>query len=267
LAALSSNTATRHILDSSLYIFRSIAEALSYRIADLLEYSDEFKEEFINKIGDYNVRTLEQIKDLYLYSFGIYIDIAPDVEEKAKLEENIQVALTNQNINIEDAIDIREVKNVKIANQLLKVKRKKKEQADQQRQKEMKQMDAQINMQSQQAAAQAAQTKLQAEMQLKTGLIQAEGQMAMQRTTHEANEKERLMGVEFDMQMKLAGMEAEVVKGKEKNKEDAKDKRVDKQSTQQSKMIEQRKNNTPPVNFESNEDSLDGFGLEEFSPR
>jgi hypothetical protein len=267
LAALSSNTATRHILDSSLFIYRSMAEALSYRIADVLEYSEEFKEEFLNKIGEYNVRILDEIKDLYLYSFGIYIDIAPDVEQKAKLEENIQVALANQNINIEDAIDIREIKNVKIANQLLKVKRKKKEQADQQRQMEMKQMDAQINMQSQQAAAQAAQQKMAAEVQLKTSLIQAETQASMQKTTHEANEKERLMGVEFNMQMRLAGMEAEVVKGKEKNKEDAKDKRVDKQSTQQSKMIEQRKNNLPPVNFESNEDSLDGFGLEEFSPR
>jgi hypothetical protein len=122
-------------------------------------------------------------------------------------------------------------------------------------------------MQSQQAAAQAAQQKMAAEVQLKTSLIQAETQASMQKTTHEANEKERLMGVEFNMQMRLAGMEAEVVKGKEKNKEDAKDKRVDKQSTQQSKMIEQRKNNLPPVNFESNEDSLDGFGLEEFSPR
>ena len=158
LAALSSNTATRHILESSLFILRRLSEALSYRVADILEYAD-FKEEFLNQIGKYNVDTLEQIKDLYLYDFGIFIDIAPDEEEKAQLEANIQMALSKQDINLEDAIDIREVKNIKLANQLLKVKRKKKQEADQQQQMQMQQMQAQTQMQSQQMAAQAAQQK------------------------------------------------------------------------------------------------------------
>jgi hypothetical protein len=266
LAALNSNTATRHILESSLYILRTLAEALSCRVSDLLEYSD-FREEFLNQIGEYNVKTLDQIKDLYLHDFGIFIDVAPDVEQRAKLEENIQVALSQNNINLEDAIDIREVKNIKLANQLLKVKRKKKEQSDKDHQAQMKQMDAQNNMQSQQAAAQAAQQKMQAETQMKSNIIQLETQSAMQRLSHEAEMKERLMATEFSYQMQLKGQEVEASKGKEQNKEKAKDKRVDKQSTQQSKLIEQRKNNTAPVNFESNEDSLDGFGLEEFSPR
>ena len=266
LAALNSNTATRHILESSLYILRTLAEALSCRVSDLLEYSD-FREEFLNQIGEYNVKTLDQIKDLYLHDFGIFIDVAPDVEQRAKLEENIQVALSQNNINLEDAIDIREVKNIKLANQLLKVKRKKKEQSDKDHQAQMKQMDAQNNMQSQQAAAQAAQQKMQAETQMKSNIIQLETQSAMQRLSHEADMKERLMATEFSYQMQLKGQEVEASKGKEQNKEKAKDKRVDKQSTQQSKLIEQRKNNTAPVNFESNEDSLDGFGLEEFSPR
>ena len=130
LAALNSNTATRHILDGSLYIYRSLAEALTYRVADVLEYAD-FKEEFVNQIGKYNTRILQEISDLYIYDFGVFIEVSPDEEQKALLEQNIQMALSKQDINLEDAIDIREIKNIKLGNQLLKVKRKAKEERDQ----------------------------------------------------------------------------------------------------------------------------------------
>ena len=105
LAALSSNTATRHILDGSLYIYRTLAEALTYRVADILEYAD-FKDDFINKIGKYNVSILDDISDLYIYDFGVFIELSPDEEQKAMLEQNIQMALSKQDINLEDAIDI-----------------------------------------------------------------------------------------------------------------------------------------------------------------
>ena len=130
LAALNSNTATRHILDSSLYIYRSLAEAITYRISDILEYSD-FREDFINKIGKFNVSILNDIKDLYIYDFGIFIEVAPDEEQRAQLEANIQMALQKGDINLEDAIDIRELKNLKLANQLLKLKRVKKQENEQ----------------------------------------------------------------------------------------------------------------------------------------
>ena len=133
LAALNSNTATRHILDGSLYLFRSISEALTYRVADILEYSD-FKDDFSNKIGKYNVSILGDISDLYIYDFGIFIEIAPDEEERAQLEQNVQMALSKGDINLEDAIDIREIKNLKLANQLLKVKRKAKQEREEQMQ-------------------------------------------------------------------------------------------------------------------------------------
>ena len=102
-------------------MYRSLAESLSYRVSDVLEYSD-FKDEFINKIGKYNVAILNDINDLYLYDFGIFIEVSPDEEQKAMLEQNIQMALSKGDINLEDAIDIREIRNIKLANQLLKVK-------------------------------------------------------------------------------------------------------------------------------------------------
>ena len=266
LAALSSNTATRHILDSGLYILRRLSEALSFRIADVLEYSD-FREEFLNQIGNYNVDILEQIKDLYIYDFGIFIDIAPDEEERAQLEQNIQMALSKQDINLEDAIDIREIKNIKLANQLLKVKRKKKQEAEQQQAQQAQQAQQQGQMQSQQMAAQAAQQKIQLESQAKIQLEQAKTQLSMQRLDAEANAKLMLMEREFEMNMQLRGLTEADIADREKGKEDAKSERISQQNTQQSKLIEQRKNNLPSINFESNEDSLDGFDLAEFSPR
>ena len=129
LAALNSNTATRHILNSSLYLMRTLSEGLTYRVADLLEYSN-FAEEFTNQIGKYNVSLLKEIRDLYIYDFGIFIEISPDEEQKAMLEQNIQMALSQKDINLEDAIDIREVKNIKLATQLLKMKRTQKQDHD-----------------------------------------------------------------------------------------------------------------------------------------
>jgi hypothetical protein len=266
LAALNSNTATRHILDGSLYMFRSMAEALTYRIADILEYAD-FRDDFANKIGKYNVSILEEIKDLYVYDFGIFIDISPDEEQKAQLEQNIQIALSKGDINLEDAIDIREIKNIKLANQLLKVKRVKKQEQEQKNAMQMQAIQAQQNLQSQQMAAQTAMAKIQAESQAKMQVKQAEAAFEIEKMKNEAILKQQLMQTEFDMQMQLKGMEVESLKTREDKKEEAKDKRVSIQNTQQSKLINQRKNNLPPIDFESNEDSLDGFDLAEFEPR
>lgn len=266
LAAANSNTATRHILDGSLSITKEISEAISYRVADILEYSD-FTETFAMQIGKYNVSLLDEIKDLYMYDFGIFIDVAPDEEEKSKLEQNIQIALSRDAITLEDAIDIREINNIKLANQMLKLKRRKKQEQDQKNQLESQQMQAQINAQSQQMAAQNALQQIQAETQSKMQIKQAEIGFEIEKMKSEAQLKMELMNIEYQMNMQLKGIEAQAINSKELMKEEAKDKRILKQASTQSKLIEQRKNNLPPVDFESNEDSLDGFSLEEFEPR
>lgn len=266
LAALNSNTATRHILEGSLFIYRTLAEALTYRIADILEYSD-FKEDFINKIGRFNVSILNEIKDLYIYDFGIFIEVSPDEEQKAQLEANIQMALSKGDINLEDAIDIREIKNLKLANQLLKMKRVKKQEREEQMEMQKQAMMSQQQLQSQEAAAQIAMQKMQMDLQTKMQLKQAEVAFEIQRLEKEAEMKSQLMAEEFNYNQQLRGLEVESLSSREKEKEKAKDQRVSLQNTQQSKLIEQRKNNLPPLNFESNEDSLDGFDLAEFEPR
>lgn len=266
LAALNSNTATRHILDGSLFITRRLSEALSLRIADILEYSD-FKEEFTMQIGKYAVGILEEIKDLYLHDFGIFIEVAPDEEEKAQLESNIQMALQRDQITLEDAIDIRQMKNLKLANELLKMKRKDKQKKDMENEQAKIQMQTQGNIQSSQAAAQSALQKVQAEAQAKAQIAQAQMQFDIQRMQAEAQIKEQLMAVEFNYNMQLKGMEVSQIKQLDMDKEKAKDDRTKLQATQQSKLIEQRQKDLPAMDFESEEDSLDGFDLEQFNPR
>jgi len=266
LAALSSNTATRHILDGSLYIYRTLAEALTYRVADILEYS-EFKEDFVNKIGKYNVSILGEIADLYIYDFGVFIELSPDEEQKAMLEQNIQMALSKGDINLEDAIDIREIKNIKLANQLLKVKRKSKQEQDDQKEMQKQAMISQQQLKSQELAAQVAIQKIELETQGKLKYKQGEMQLEIERNKVEAQLKSQLMEQEFNYNLQLRNMDGIALSNREQSREDAKSKRISQQNTEQSKLINQRKNNLPPLNFESNEDSLDGFDLAEFEPR
>lgn len=266
LAALSSNTATRHILESALFIYRSLAEALTYRVADILEYSD-FKEDFINKIGKYNVSILNDISDLYIYDFGIFIEVSPDEEQKGQLEQNIQIALSKGDINLEDAIDIRELKNLKLANQLLKLKRTKKMEREEKMAMQKQAITAQQQLQSQEMAGQLAMQKMQGELQGKMQLKQMEVEFDIKKMQAQAQMKSQLMREEFEYNLRLNDMEIGKISERDQMKEDAKAKRISQQNTEQSKLIDQRKNNLPPLNFESNEDSLDGFDLGEFEPR
>jgi hypothetical protein len=266
LAALNSNTATRHILDSGLYLYRTLAEAITYRVADVLQYSD-FSEDFATRIGRYNVSILEDIKELYLYDFGIFIEVSPDEEQKAQLEANIQVALAKGGIDLEDAIDIRELKNIKLANQLLKVKRIKTKDQQQQQQMQIQAMQAQQQMQIQQMASETAMRKIQMESQSKIQVFQAQVEAEMRKMQFEANLKSQLMAEEYQYNMEIHDRQTGMLTDRDKMKEDEKKKRINIQNTQQSKLINQRKNNLPPMNFESNEDSLDGFDLAEFNPR
>jgi hypothetical protein len=266
LAALNSNTATRHILEGGLFVYRSLAEALTYRVADILQYAD-FKDDFANKIGKYNVSILNEIKDLYIYDFGIFIEVSPDEEQKAQLEANIQMALSKGDINLEDAIDIREIKNIKLANQLLKLKRVKKQDREERMEMQKQAMMAQQQIKAQELAAQTAMQKLQMESQTKMQLKQAETAFEIEKMKAEAEMKRMLMAEEFQYQMQIAGVKEGSLSERESMKEQAKAKRISQQNSEQSKLINQRKNNLPPMDFESNEDSLDGFDLAEFEPR
>ena len=250
LAAANSNTATRHILNAGLFLTAETAESLSLRISDILEYSPT-ADAFIQAIGSHNVATLGEMTELHLYDFGIFLELAPDEEEKMMLENNIQMALQQKNINVEDAIDLREIKNVKLANQLLKIRRKKKEEADRQLQMQNIQAQTQSNTQSAQQAAQIELQKNQIIMQNETQLEQMRAQIEAQKMQQEMMMKKELMAQEFQYNMQLKQMDTQGLSQRENMKEDRKDERTKIQATQQSQMIEQRKSGGTPRDFKS----------------
>jgi len=267
MAANASNIATKHILDASLYLTLRTCENISLRAADMLEFALT-KNALSSSIGRFNVATLDEITDLHLYDFGIFLELEPDDEEKAMLEQNIQMALQQNQIYLEDAIDIRNIKNQGLANQVLKYRRVKKQEQDQAAQQAQIQAQAQANMQQSEQAALNEVQKQEALAQTEIQIEQAKSQFEIQRMEQEALIKKQLMAEEFQYQLQLAQAQIGRDKQKEQFIEDRKDKRTKIQATQQSKMIEQRQNDLLPTDFESaGNDSLGGFGLEQFMPQ
>mgnify|MGYP003132537924 CR=1 FL=1 len=264
MAAANSNTATRHILQSMLYVTAEVAGCLSLRIADIIEYSPT-KDAFIRALGAHNVATLEEMKNLHLYDFGIFIELMPDEEEKALLENNIQAALAQQLIDLDDAIDLRNVRNLKLANQLLKVKRKAKQKRDQQMQQQNMQAQSQANAQAQQASAQAEMQKNQQKMQIDAQIEQTKNQLKTQYLQAEVQAKKELMQFEFELNSQLEGMKQQNNNQMEGMREDRRDQRVDRQAGHQMQMIDKRKEGESLKKFESSGNDIltGGAGMED----
>lgn len=250
LAALNSNTATRHVLISGISITKKLAEAISYRISDIIEYSD-FADDFAKMIGKNNFEIINEILDVHLHDFGVFIEIEPDEEEKQMLEQNIQQALQQKSIDLEDAMDIRAVKNVTLANTLLKVKKVKREKLELEKQQNAINMQTQSNTQSAQAASQARMQEQQLKMQADAQLEQMRAEIEMNRMQAQMSIDAEILKLKHQFNLELKEMEASLLKGREEYKEDRKDGRTEKQASQQSKLIRQRKENLPPTEFES----------------
>ena len=267
MAANASNTATKHIQDASIYLSLSTCENISLKIADVLNFPLT-KNSLMNSISTFNVETLKEIEKLNLHDFGIFLEMEPDDEERAGLQQNIQIALQTKEIDIEDAIDIREIKNIKLANQMLKLKRKKKQEAAQAQVQQNIQAQAQANAESSEKAAMAEVQKQQALTAEKVAIEQAKAGFEMQRMQAEAQIKKELMATEFQYNIQLAQASVAATQQKEKEIEDRKDKRIEKEGTQQSEMIQQRQTEGMPKNFESSgNDVMGGFGdLSSFGP-
>lgn len=267
LAAANSNTATKHVLQSLMYLTVRTCENISLRVSDMLNFPLT-KSSLINSINGFNTSTLEEIEKLSMHDFGIFLELEPDEEEKASLEQNVQIALQAGNIGLEDAIDIREIRNLKLANQMLKLRQKEKQERDRAQQLENIQAQAQANAESAEKAAMAELQKNQAMADTEVQIEQAKSQFEIQRMEQEALIKKQLMAEEFRYDMQLAQIQGQAQQQKESEIENRKDKRIRMQGTQESELISQRQNDTLPKDFESaGNDTLGGFGLEQFNPR
>ncbi len=267
LAAANSNVATRHVLQASLYLTLRTCENISLRVADALMFPMT-KQSLMSSISRYNVGTLEELSKLNMHDFGIFLELEPDEEQKQILEQNIQIALQAGQIDLEDAIDIREVANLKLANQMLKKRRKDKAARDQQAQQANMQAQAQSNAQLAEQTAMAEAQKQQILTEQKMQLEKAKSDFEVQKMEREAQIKQQLMELEFNYNMQLTQAQGQSRKQQEEFKEDRKDERTKIQATQQSELIDQRKNDLLPKNFESaGNDTMGGFGLEQFGPK
>jgi hypothetical protein len=249
MAALNSNTATRHILRSGLNTTRRLAEGITYRMSDVLEYS-QFKEDFAKSIGRYSMEILKEIKDLHHHDFGIYIELHPDEEERAVLEQHINTSLSQGKIDIDDAIDIRNVRNVKIASQLLKVRKQSRERDARKQQQENIQQQAEANQSASMAAEQAKQQREMAKKQAEMELMKMESDLKLLEMEKEFALKLRLIQAQKSLEGNIQGMQVQGQLAKEKYREDRKDKRTAKQATQQSKLIQQRQQDLDPIDFD-----------------
>jgi len=260
MAAANSNTACRHILQSGMFLTADIAEQLSLRISDIIEYSPT-KKAFIEAIGAHNIATLEEMSNLHLYDFGIFLELEPDEEDKQLLENNIQSALGQQGIELEDAIDLRQIRNIKLANQMLKLRRKKKADEDQARQLQQTKAQGEAQEKAAAASARAEMDKGKAEVEntIKIESIKTDGKSKI--IQQEGDIKEKLMQLEFQYSMQLKQLEAKTKNAGQLLQENRKDDRTKMQATQQSAMIDQKENQKPSQNFQSQNEGLGGFEL------
>lgn len=258
LAALNSNTATRHVVQSGIFMTQKLAEALSYRISDILEYSD-FAMDFAKMIGKNNFEVVSEMMSLHLHDFGIFIEIEPDEEQRQLLEQNIQQSIQSGQIGLEDAIDIRNINNITLANSLLKIRKTKKEKQDLEKQQKTIQMQTQANQQSAQSASQSRMQEEQMKLQGESQLAQMKAQLEMQKMQAQSQIDAQMLQMKHQFDLELKQLETQNFQDREKYKEDRKDDRTKKQATQQSKMIEQRKKDLPATDFETDTSEQDIF--------
>jgi hypothetical protein len=251
-----------------MFLTAEVAEALSLRISDILEYSPT-ADAFVQAIGAHNVATLKEMSELYLYDFGIFIELEPDEYEKELLENNIQTALSQKIIDLDDAIDIREVKNIKLANQLLKIKRRKKEERDQMIQQQNMKAQADANAQAQEAAAAAEMQKNQQKTQIELQVEQQKAQSKLEYLQQEVKSKMELMQFEFDLNMKMQGVQDQAKKDEATQKEDRLDEREKIKGKQKTELEQVKQTNRPTPKFESSGNDIlgGGLGLDKFTPK
>ena len=267
MAAANSNVATRHILDSSMFITKKLAECISLRFKDVLEFHPT-KELFINSIGGFSVGSLKELQNLHLHDFGIFLDLEPDEEEKARLESNIQTALTQGSIFLEDAIDIRQVRNIKLANQLLKFRRVKKQQADAAQSEAAAVAQAEAQGQAQIGIEEAKANANQVATESKIQIQKSENELDIKKMQYEAQTKKELMQFEYDLNVKLKELELSAQKELVEKQSETQERIADKKNISVSSIAGPPRTEKPKKSFESKgNDVLGGFDLSRFEAK
>lgn len=238
-AIAAGNNAIYDMTYASMVLFKKVCQDIVKCLQVMPKESVIYKA-YSNAVGESNMKVLSSFENLPMYNFGVHVVKEMEDVEKQYLEQNIQVALAQKELDIEDAIAIRQLKDINQAERLLVVRRNKRIARNQQAAMQNSQVQAQIQQQSAAAASQAKQQEMQLGAQLKSQEMQIKAQLEMQM---EAVKHEMRKEIELIRAQATLGFRTEEQEFKEKLevlKEDRKDERVEKQAAEQSKLISQR---------------------------
>lgn len=238
-AIAAGNNAIYDITNASIYLYSRVCEDI-IKCLQILPKKSILFEAYVRAIGKENMKVLSSFGDLPMYNFGVKIQTEMDDAEKSYLEQNIQIALSQKEIDLEDAIAIRQIKDVDQAEQLLIIRRKKRMRSQQEMAQQNSQMQAQMNQATAQASSQGKMQEIQMQSQAKIAEIQADAQAKAQLLQLEYQLKGQIEGAKTQATMGMKQQDMQFREDLEDKKEKAKDERVKKQAVEQSKMISQR---------------------------
>jgi len=254
-AIAAGNNAIYDITNSAMVLFKKVCKDV-VKCLQVIPHDSILYKAYENAIGTENIAMLNSFKNLAMYNFGVQVVKEMEDLEKQYLEQNIQVSLAQKELDIEDAIAIRQLKDINQAERLLVIRRKKRIASNQQMAQQNSQMQAQIQQQSAMAAAQMKQQEVQMQAQIDAQKMQMKAQLEMQmeQMRHEMTKEIELIRAQAVLGRSVT--EKEFKEKIEILKEDRKDERVKKQSAEQSKLISQRKGERGELQEPTSESSM-----------
>lgn len=257
MAQMASNTITKNIVDTYLHFDKKICEVVSSRLLTIFKYKDgkRLRDLYSQVVSKDLVESASILKDRHLHEFGFVIELRPTSEELQEFGASLNLALQEGYIDVEVSEQAKDIAkyNTKMALQYLMYQRKKK-----MREKQEEQM--MLSQNKSENDAMAARAKVEAEMQayehkkrVDLEFEQGKAQVDIIKQKAFAEIKDMTREKEFNEKAYLKQLESVAMADKEKYREDRKDKRTEKQASQQSQLIEQRKGNASAIDFEQDD--------------
>lgn len=249
LLLASSNNNTSHIVKGSFTMSLRIATSTSLMLKDILA-SKNLKDMYMNIIGTDNVDLLEIIKKIPMHHFGIYFDFKPDDEERVAFEQSLINDLNTGKINSAQYNKARQIRNAKKAIKYLEIVIKENEELAERRKLESQKIQGEINAQSALTAERARQQTATIQWQIKEQEILLKDKLEKEKSEREARIKEVLATTKHQRDLELEQVKGQNTLNYVGVTEQGKNDRIDKASTNASKIADQKANNKPPINFE-----------------
>lgn len=238
-AIAAGNNAIYDITNSSMVLFKKVCSDI-VKCLQIVPVDSILHRAYANAIGEENIGILSTFNNLPMYNFGVTVVKEMEDVEKQYLEQNIQVSLAQKELDIEDAIAIRQLKDINQAERLLVVRRKKRIATNQQMAQQNIQMQSQAQAQAAQAASQSKMQEMQAKAQIDAQMEQMKSQLESQMEVLKHEHRKEIEIIKAQATLGLKTDDKEFKEKLEVLKEDRKDDRVKKQATEQSKLISQR---------------------------